>query len=304
MKSLAAAPTVPLRQLVADVLTLAKPKIILLLTITCACGALVAAKGNVQLLGGPVILAVLGLILSASGANMVNMWWDRDIDPLMNRTKNRPLPQHRLQPGTVLIMGTTLITAGSLLAAAPHWLAGAMCLAGALFYVFIYTMLLKRNTVQNIVIGGAAGAFPPLVGWAAVQHSVASPLPWLMFLIIFLWTPPHFWSLALMANADYTRAKIPMYPVVHGEAATRLAIMRYLTLLVPVTLAGGVVYPLGWLYTLASLALGGWWIFTAYRLLYAPQPTAENRAPAQRVFTLSLFYLALLFVAMVVDSWL
>ncbi len=291
----------------SDFIMLVKPRIILLLTITCVCGALVAVKGNLSLLwvSLPAIgWGTLGLILSASGANSVNMWYDRDIDPLMRRTQNRPIPAGRLQPRTVLVYGVTLILLGALCAAMANVLAAAMALAGALFYVFIYTMLLKRHTVQNIVIGGAAGAFPPLVGWAAVQNDISSPLPWLMFATIFLWTPPHFWALALMANADYTRAHVPMYPVVHGEPATRLAIVRYLTILIPATMLGGLFAPLGWLYTAAAIGLGGWWFISAWHLLYAPQLTSENRKPAQIVFTRSLSYLAFLFLAMVIDSFL
>lgn len=209
-----------------------------------------------------------------------------------------------MQPGTVLALGIGSIILGTLAAAVANLLTAAMALSGALFYIFIYTMLLKRHTVQNIVIGGAAGAFPPLVGWAAVQGSIMHPLPWLMFAVIFLWTPPHFWSLALMANADYTRAKVPMYPVVHGEPATRLAIIRYLTILIPVTLLGGLFAPLGWLYTASAIGLGAWWAWSAWKLLHAPQLTADNRKPAQIVFTRSLSYLAFLFLAMVIDSWL
>lgn len=293
--------------LVADLIQLGKPRIIVLLAITCLCGALVAVKGNLDLLlfsATHILYGTLGLILSAAGANTVNMWYDRDIDPLMNRTKNRPLPSGRMRPATVLLWGITLITIGTLTASLAHWLAGAMALSGALFYVFIYTMLLKRHTVQNIVIGGAAGAFPPLVGWAAVQGDIFAPLPWLMFAIIFLWTPPHFWALALMANADYTRAGVPMYPVVHGEPATRLAIVRYLTVLVPATLIGGLFAPLGWLYTATALGLGIWWGWSAWQLLHEAQTTAENRKPAQKVFLRSLTYLALLFFAMVIDSFL
>ncbi len=296
-----------LTALLRDVFALAKPRIILLLTITCVCGALVAVKGNTDLLlvSLPAIgWGTLGLILSASGANSVNMWYDRDIDPLMKRTQNRPIPAGRLQPRTVLIYGISLILLGTACAAMANGLAAAMALSGALFYVFIYTMLLKRHTVQNIVIGGAAGAFPPLVGWAAVQNDIATPLPWLMFAIIFFWTPPHFWALALMANADYTRAHIPMYPVVHGEAATRLAIVRYLTILIPATLLGGLLAPLGWLYSAAAIGLGVWWAWAAWQLLHAPQSTPENRTPAQTVFTRSLSYLAFLFLAMVIDSFL
>lgn len=292
---------------IADILALAKPRIILLLAITCLCGSLVAAKGNGSLLLLNllhVLYGTIGLILSAAGANTVNMWYDRDIDPLMNRTKNRPLPAGRMQPHTVLAIGIGLITLGTLVAAAANLLTAAMALSGALFYVLIYTMLLKRHTVQNIVIGGAAGAFPPLVGWAALQNDLSSPVPWLMFAVIFLWTPPHFWALALMTNADYTRAKVPMYPVVHGEPATRLAIVRYLTILIPVTLLGGLMAPLGWLYTATALGLAAWWGISAWRLLHAPQTTAQNRTPAQIVFKRSLSYLGLLFLAMVIDSFL
>jgi protoheme IX farnesyltransferase len=296
---------VSLGQLFRDVLTLAKPRIVVLLAITCFAGSLVAAKGNAQLLVVPNLLAaLLGLILSAGGANMVNMWYDRDIDPLMVRTQNRPIPAGRMHPTTVLALGIATIALGTYVASLANLLTAAFALGGALFYVFIYTMALKRNTVQNIVIGGAAGAFPPLVGWAAIQGDVSHPLPWLMFAIIFLWTPPHFWALALLANTDYTRAGVPMYPVVHGEDATRIAILRYLGVLLPVTLLPGLFPPLGWLYFGMATLIGAWWLHAAVKLLYAPQPTLTAPAPAQLVFTRSLYYLALIFLAMVVDSWL
>lgn len=290
-----------------DVVMLAKPRIVVLLAITCFAGSLVAAKGNGGLLMWqlPSILwGLLGLVLSASGANMVNMWYDRDIDPLMKRTANRPLPAGRMTPPQVLALGIVCIGLGALVAALANLLTACMALAGALFYVFIYTMALKRNTVQNIVIGGAAGAFPPLVGWAAVQNDIAHPLPWLMFAIIFLWTPPHFWALALIANKDYTKAGVPMYPVVHGEEATRVAMMRYLVLLVAVTLLGGLFPPLGPLYVAGALVLGVWWGLAMMKLLHAEKPTATDMGPAREVFKRSLLYLALLFVVMVVDSWL
>ncbi len=290
-----------------DLVALAKPRIILLLAITCWCGGLVAVKGNLELLKlslWPLLLATVGLCLAAAGANSVNMAWDRDIDPLMKRTANRPLPQGRLGHRFVYGWGVLLIALGTLLAATATPWAGLMNLSGALFYIFIYTMLLKRHTVQNIVIGGAAGAFPPLVGWAAVQGDVMHPLPWLMFAIIFCWTPPHFWALALFMNADYTKAKIPMYPVVHGEPATRIMIVRYLLILVPLTLLGGLYAPLGWLYSMAALLLGLWWGQAAWQLLHSPQNTAQNDALARLTFRRSLYYLAWIFMAMVVDSFL
>ncbi len=289
-----------------DLLALAKPRIILLLGITCLCGGLVAVKGNVDVLTlqlGNILLGTFGLCVAAAGANSVNMAWDRDIDPLMQRTANRPLPQGRLGHRFVYLWGSLLIALGTLLAATAHPWAGLMNLAGALFYVLIYTMLLKRHTVQNIVIGGAAGAFPPLVGWAAVQGDITHPLPWLMFAIIFFWTPPHFWALALFMNADYTKAKIPMYPVVHGAAATRMMIVRYLLVLIPVTMLGGLYAPLGWLYSVSALGLGLWWGLAAWQLLQATEDPAQQDTLARLTFRRSLYYLAWLFAAMVVDSF-
>lgn len=302
MKAVTAPVAVPLWR---DLVALAKPRIILLLAITCLCGGLVAAKGNLELLtlsAWPLTLATLGLCVAAAGANSVNMAWDRDIDPLMQRTSNRPLPQGRLGHRFVYGWGSLLIALGTLLAATATLWAGLMNLAGALFYVFIYTMLLKRHTVQNIVIGGAAGAFPPLVGWAAVQGDISHPLPWLMFAVIFFWTPPHFWALALFMNADYTKAKIPMYPVVRGVAATRVMIVRYLMVLVPLTMLGGLYPPLGWLYSLSALVLGLWWGQAAWQLLQAPLQGPEGDRIARLTFRRSLYYLAWLFMAMVIDS--
>ncbi|HEX2859892.1 MAG TPA: heme o synthase [Alphaproteobacteria bacterium] len=292
--------------LARDIVTLGKPKIIVLLAITCLCGSLVAAKGNADLLlPVPVLAGLLGLIISAAGGNTINMWWDRDIDALMKRTQQRPLPTGRRSPAFVLGLGIFEIVLGFGVAAyGANLLTGLMALSGALFYVFVYTMLLKRRTVQNIVIGGAAGAFPPLVGWAAVQGDISHPLPWLMFAIIFLWTPPHFWALALLSNSDYRKAKVPMYPVVHGEALTRVAILRYLLLLLPVTLAPALCNPLGWLYLLMATALGAWWSLSAWHLFKSPADTAHSPAAARIVFKRSLYYLALVFAAMVVDAWL
>jgi protoheme IX farnesyltransferase len=295
-----------MRGWLTDVAVLSKPKIILLLAITCVCGSLVAAKGNLDLLVWKQVLAGLaGLVVSAAGGNTINMWWDRDIDVVMKRTKRRPLPMGRRTPGFVLALGIAEIVLGFAVAwAGANFLTGLMALSGALFYVLIYTMLLKRNTVQNIVIGGAAGAFPPLVGWAAVQGQLHDPLPWLMFAIIFLWTPPHFWALALLSNADYTRAKVPMYPVVHGEALTRVAILRYLLVLLPVTLMPALFTPLGWLYLIMATALGAWWTVSAWHLFKQKELTAAQPLGARVVFTRSLYYLALVFAAMVVDAWL
>ncbi len=287
-------------QRVRDVVMLTKPKIIVLLAITCLAGALVAAKGNGDLLQlHTVLLAVLGLCLSSGGANAVNMWYDRDIDAVMDRTAKRPVPSGRMQATTALLWGVGLGVAGvGLLALWVNLWAAAMAAAGYLFYVFVYTMGLKRRTVQNIVIGGAAGSFPPLVGWAAVQGDVSAWLPWGMFAVIFLWTPPHFWALALMVNADYTRAGVPMLPVVAGVEVTKVQIVQYTVVLLVATVAMGLLPPLSWGYTLAALVLGLWWLKSAVDLLF----NAGTKG-AQRVFVRSLYYLAYVFTAMVVFSF-
>jgi heme o synthase len=289
-----------------DFITLFKPRIVVLLAITCMAGMLVAAKGNGDLLlPSAVFGGLISLILCAGGANAVNMWYDRDIDPLMVRTRTRPIAAGRISPTTGLIFGIFCITLGTAVGWMFANLTTALCaLGGALFYIFIYTMWLKRSTPQNIVIGGAAGAFPPLVGWAAVQNDLSHPLPWLMFAIIFFWTPPHFWALALMSNADYTKAGVPMYPVAYGEPATRLAMVRYLLVLIAVSLLPVLYQPLGLFYAVCALGLGVWWLHSCWQLLKAPQPTTENMLPAKLAFRRSLSYLAFIFLAMVLDSWL
>jgi protoheme IX farnesyltransferase len=292
-------------QVVKDVFVLAKPRIVLLLAITSMAGYMVATRGNADLFSWPAFLwSTLGLCLSAAGANSINMWWDRDIDRLMQRTKKRPLPQKRLSPSFVLVWGIFLgVVSTALLWGLVNFTAALMALAGYLFYIFIYTIWLKRRTVQNIVIGGAAGAFPPLVGWAAVQDSVADPLPWLMFAIIFLWTPPHFWALALLANKDYTKAKIPMLPVVKGVAETKVQIISYLLVLIPVTLAVGFLSPFGFLYLSSAAILGGFWLWLGTRLLSASNRERVNPVLTRRFFTFSLYYLAFLFSSMVLEVW-
>ncbi len=283
-----------------DIFRLMKPRIITLLAITCVGAMLVASKGNTDLLTfNALVWGTIGLCLSAGGANTVNMWYDRDIDKVMKRTQNRPLPAGRMQPKTVLFLGIFWgIFAHVLLSIMVNPLTAWMATAGYLFYVFIYTMFLKRRTVQNIVIGGAAGAFPPVVGWAAVQNDISSWLPWAMFLIIFLWTPPHFWALALKKRDDYSKANIPMLPCVKGEAETKVQIVYYMLLLIPVTLSVGLWGHMGLIYFAACVILGGVWLFKAYKLM---QDNGIERA--MDVFMYSLYYLAFLFAAMVVDTF-
>lgn len=283
-----------------DVFRLMKPRIILLLAITCICAMLVASKGNTDLLTFSTLFwGTLGLCLSAGGANTVNMWYDHDIDSIMKRTQNRPLPAGRMKPKTVLFLGIFWgILAHIMLSVLVNPLTAWMASAGYLFYVFIYTMFLKRRTVQNIVIGGAAGAFPPVVGWAAVQNDVLSWMPWAMFLVIFLWTPPHFWALALKKREDYSNAKIPMLPCVVGDDETKVQIVYYMLILIPVTLSLALSSHLGFIYFITAVVLGGIWLFKGYKLMHEK---GINRA--MDVFVFSLYYLAILFAAMVVDTF-
>ncbi len=285
--------------MLADFLQLMKPRILLLLVITCFCAMLVASGGDLSLVSLELILITcLGLAVSAGGANAINMWFDRDIDVLMNRTKNRPIPAGRMKPKTALLFG---IFCGVLsfvsLYALVNPLTAYMSLSGYLFYVFIYTFLLKRRTTQNIVIGGAAGAFPPLVGWAAVQDEL-SLAAWAMFGIIFFWTPPHFWALALKKNADYTKAKVPMLPVVKGVEETKLQIVYYMLILIPVTLGMAIFNGFGFIYLISATVLGAYWLYLCVKML--KEPHIESAMPC---FKFSLYYLAYLFAAMVVDTF-
>ena len=284
-----------------DLIMLAKPRIITLLVITCLAAMFVATRGNLDLISTALVFwTCAGLALSAAGANMVNMWYDGDIDALMTRTRKRPVPQGRMAGKTVLLLGIVLgVVAFALLWLSVNLLTALMAAAGYLFYVFIYTMLLKRRTVQNIVIGGAAGAFPPLVGWAAVQNSVSEPTAWLLFAVIFFWTPPHFWALALYKCADYTKAGVPMLPVVRGERETKLQILYYLLILIPITLGLGLFEPaFGGIYLITACVLGAVWFYKAIKLWQE-----EGAARAPDVFKFSLYYLAVLFLAMAVDTF-
>jgi len=288
-----------MRRLLRDCVMLVKPGIIRLLAVTCLCSMLVATGGEWRMLTPQLVLfTLLGLAMSSGGANCVNMWFDRDIDKVMKRTQNRPLPSGRMQPKTVLAIGVALGGIGHLLL---WWqvnsLAAWMATSGFLFYVFIYTFWLKRRTAQNIVIGGAAGAFPPLVGWAAVQGDL-SLVAWSLFFIIFLWTPPHFWALALVKNDDYRRAKVPMLPVVAGEHEAKVQIVYYLLILIPVTLGLTVFAGFGWIYFTTALVLGGLWLYKAVKLMYA-----KGTVGAMAKFRFSILYLALLFGAMVLDTF-
>jgi len=281
------------RQLLSDYLELTKPKVQSLLLLTTIATMYVAGDPS----PGLVALTCLGGYLSAGGAGAVNHWFDRDIDGLMTRTANRPIPAGRIAPRSALIFGCLLAVLSLLeLSLSVNPLAAALSFSGFLGYVFIYTVWLKRRTPQNIVIGGAAGAVPPLVGWAAVTGSLSGTALFLFF-IVFFWTPPHFWALSLLMKDEYKRVGVPMMPVVRGEAETRRQILLYSILLYAVTqlpfCAGG----FGDIYLVASLTLGVGFIGGALRLY-----RRADRASALRLYLYSLAYLALLFCSMVADA--
>ena len=280
------------RLLISDYLQLTKPKVqSLLLTITAAT-MFVAGDPSV----GLVALTCLGGYLSAGGAGAVNHWFDRDIDARMARTADRPIPSGRVSPGAALVFGCMLaVLSFAELSLTVNVLAASLSLAGFLGYVFVYTVWLKRRTPQNIVIGGAAGAVPPLVGWAAVTGSVSGTAV-ILFFIVFFWTPPHFWALSLLMKDEYAKVGVPMLPVVRGEEETRRQILLYAVLLYAVSqlpfCAGG----LGVVYLLASVSLGFAFIAGAVRLY-----RRKDRRSALTLYLFSLAYLALLFGSMVLD---
>jgi heme o synthase len=277
-----------------DYVTLTKPRIMVLLLITAAGGMAVGAQG----LPAPgLALATLGgLALACGGASALNHVLDRDIDTQMRRTARRPVAAGRVAPERALEFGLALSALSFVvLASFVNVLAALLAVAGNLFYVLVYTRWLKRSTPQNIVIGGAAGAVPPLVGWAAATGNLTLPALFL-FLIVFFWTPPHFWALALLIKRDYAEAGVPMLPVVRGERRTTRSIVLYSLVLVGVTLLPVVWRTLGAVYLGSALALG--LIFLGLALALQRQTTPER---ARRLFTYSLAYLALLFVAMAID---
>lgn len=279
--------------LARDLVMLTKPRIISLLLVTTIAPMYVAGSPSLLL----VLTVALGGYLMAGGANAVNMYLDRDIDDRMARTRLRPLPSGRMDPRAVLAYGLALATgATALFAFAVNVLSAALALAGFYFYVFVYTRWLKRRTPQNIVIGGAAGAFPPLVGWAAVTGRVDLAAVYL-FLIVFYWTPPHFWALALLKQHDYGRAGVPMAPLVWGERETMRLMFWYTIMLIPITLLPAAFGAFGLIYAVSAAALGALLLAGVVRVLRARPWTKA----AWSVYKYSLLYLALLFVAMAVD---
>jgi protoheme IX farnesyltransferase len=276
---------------------LTKPRIILLLLITTAGGMWIAAKGEVD----PILLLVtlISGACAAGSANTINCFYDRDIDYIMERTRHRPLPSGRIQPRDALIFAIALATLSfTLLAVFANLLSACLAMSGIVFYVLIYTHWLKRHSTLNIVIGGAAGAIPPLVGWAAVTGDL-SWAAWVLFAIIFFWTPPHFWALAVLIREDYAKVGVPMLPVVVGNEPTARQIFYYTLILLPVSLL--LVYPLhvmGAVYCGIALLLGGVFVQKAWQLMQAP----SDLQVARSVFKYSILYLMLLCAGMGLDS--
>jgi protoheme IX farnesyltransferase len=272
---------------------LTKPRIISLLLVTTVAPMFVAGNPGWLL----VVVVLTGGYLMAGGANAVNMYLDRDIDMQMARTRLRPIPSGRMGARAVLAFGVALATAATfLLARFTNVLAALLALGGFYFYVFVYTRWLKRTTPQNIVIGGAAGAFPPLVGWAAMTGTIDLTAVYL-FLIIFYWTPPHFWALALLKQRDYGKAGVPMAPLVWGERETMRQMMWYNVILIALTLLPATFGAFGIIYLISALVLGGILLAGVIRVAMATEWTK----PAWQVYKFSLLYLALLFLAMVID---
>jgi protoheme IX farnesyltransferase len=291
---------------VRDWITLLKPRVMTLVVFTGIVGLLVAPAPIHPALG---VAAILCIAVAAGAAGAINMWYDRDIDALMRRTARRPIPSGRIEPGSALGFGLTLSVASvAVMGLATNWVAAGWLAFSIFFYVAIYTMWLKRRTPQNIVIGGAAGAFPPVIGWAAATGDVTL-VPLILFAIVFMWTPPHFWALSLWAHGDYARAKVPMLPVTHGAKETRRQVVIYTVALIPVTLAPWFVGFNTIAYAVAAAILGGVFLFHAIRVLREAQDEAGrslvNDAAARATFRYSLYYLFVLFGALAIDRiWL
>lgn len=290
----AANDSTPLRMNVGDYFSLTKPRIISLLLIITFVPMFLASDGPPS--GMLILWTLLGGFLAAGGANTINQFVDRDIDHVMVRTRKRPLPSGRMTPAQVLVFGLVL----SALSFIQLWLTvnlltASLALFGIFFYVVIYTWILKRSSTQNIVIGGAAGAIPPLVGWAAVANEL-SLLPVILFLVVFYWTPPHFWALALLRQREYAKAGVPMLPVVAGEKETHRQILYYSVVMALVSILPVVLHMLGPIYLAIAIALNGYFLADAIAITRRP----NNRA-IWRLYKYSLLYLALLFTGMGID---
>ncbi|GAB4323384.1 MAG: hypothetical protein Kow00117_11910 [Phototrophicales bacterium] len=275
-------------------LELTKLRIVLLLCFTTVTTMIVAARGLPEF--DTLVFTLFGGILAAGGSSALNQYLDRDMDAKMTRTARRPIPSGRISPINALMFGLMLVMWSVLvLVTLVNPLTGIVAFVGSLYYVVLYTMVLKRNTVVNILIGGGAGAFPVLVGWAAVQNSLSFEA-FLLFAIIFYWTPPHSWALALLVNRDYAAANVPMMPVARGEQATRVQIVLYSIQLLLITLVPAAFGVFGWIYVVLATALGVGLVYKSIQLLYV-----QSKALARSTYKYSTAYLAFLFLVMMLD---
>ena len=282
-----------------DFFALTKPRVMSLVIFTGLAG-LLAAPGSIH----PVLgfTAVLCIALGAGGAATLNQWWERDLDAGMKRTAARPIPGGRMDPTDARDFGIALSVASVLImGVAVNWLAAIILAVSILYYAVVYTIWLKPRTPQNIVIGGGAGAFPPMIGWVAVTGDVTL-MPVLLFAIIFLWTPPHFWALALFVQSDYAKVGIPMMPVVKGAAATRRQILAYAVLLLPLAAAPWLIGETGAIYGASALALSALFVALSLPVAFRTAGEGDRMLPEKRLFGYSVFYLFALFAALVADA--
>ncbi|MEQ8600237.1 MAG: heme o synthase [Devosia sp.] len=283
---------------VEDYLALLKPRVMSLVVFVALVGMLVAPGGINPFVG---LIAIVCIAIGAGASGALNMWYDADIDAVMSRTQNRPIPAGRMTGGEALAFGLILsVFSVTLLGLATNWVAGGFLAFTIFFYAVVYTMWLKRSTPQNIVIGGAAGAFPPMVGWAAVTGTLSWE-SFALFLIIFLWTPPHFWALALYKQGDYGAAGIPMMPNVAGEKSTKWQIFGYSIALAASSVLPNLLGFSGWVYGAVAAVTGLSFIWLSLRLLRAPDSVSMRRT-ARTLFTYSLSYLFVLFLALLTDN--
>jgi protoheme IX farnesyltransferase len=283
-----------------DLWALTKPRVMTLVVFTGLCGLLVAPARIHPVLG---FTAILCIALGAGAAAALNMWWEADIDALMKRTASRPIPAGRLDRQTALHFGVGLaFFSVILMGVATNWLAAAILAVSILFYVFVYTIWLKRRTPQNIVIGGAAGAFPPVIGWAAATGDVTA-LPLILFGLIFLWTPPHFWALSLFIRSDYAKAGVPMLPVVAGAKATRLQIMLYTVPMAAIAVAPWPLGLAGALYGASAAVLSAVFAVLALKVLASRATEPSGMKAEKQLFAYSILYLFAIFAMLVADRW-
>jgi protoheme IX farnesyltransferase len=284
-----------------DFFALTKPRVMSLVIFTGLCGLLAAPVKIHPVLG---FTAILCIAIAAGGAAALNQWWEADIDAVMKRTAARPIPAGRMNPTNARDFGIALSAGACLLMGlAIGWLAAFILAISVVYYAVVYTIWLKPRTPQNIVIGGGAGAFPPLIGWVAATGDITL-MPVLLFAIIFFWTPPHFWALALFVQTDYAKVGIPMMPVVAGERSTRRQILAYALLLLPLSLAPWWIGGTGWLYGAVAAVLGLAFVALSARVgLRQKQAEGDTMKPEKQLFAYSIIYLFALFAALVADHW-